>query len=39
MEWKNIMSLKHLVERKKDPDEFDKYPISELEKDYQAIIT
>lgn len=39
MEWNSVMSLKHQVEREKDPEGFDKYPISELERDYQAIIT
>lgn len=38
MKWESLMSLKHLVQREDDPEEFDKYPISELERDYQSII-
>lgn len=39
MEWKKLISLCRLAEKPKEPSDFDKYPISELEKDYQAIIS
>ena len=39
MEWKRLLSFKTHVEREKEPEEFLRYPISELEKDYKAIIS
>lgn len=39
MEWKKLLSLERQVEKDPEPEEFKKYPISEVEKDYQAIIS
>lgn len=39
MEWKKLLSFETQVEKEKEPDDFEKYPISELEKDYKAIIS
>lgn len=39
MEWEKLLSLKRQAEKEKEPVEFEKYPISELEKDYQSIIS
>ena len=39
MEWEKLLSLKRQVEKDPEPGDFGKYPISELEKDYQAIIS
>lgn len=39
MKWEELLSLKRQVEKELEPEEFEKYPISELEKDYQAIIS
>lgn len=39
MEWDTLLSLERQVEKEPEPKEFEKYPISELEKDYQAIIS
>lgn len=39
MEWKTLLSLQTQAEREKEPDEFKRYPISDLEKDYKAIVS
>lgn len=39
MEWNKLLSLETQVERESEPKEFEKYPISDLEKDYKAIIS
>lgn len=39
MEWETLISLKKQVERESEPKEFEQYPIPELEKDYQSIIS
>lgn len=39
MEWSRLLSEKRQVEKEKEPNDFIKYPISEFEKDYQAIIS
>lgn len=39
MEWKNLLSLERQVAKEKEPPQFDRYPIDEVEKDYQAIIS
>ena len=39
MEWEKLLSLKRQVEKEKEADSFNKYPSSELEKDYQEIIS
>lgn len=39
MNWEELLSLKRQVEKEAEPDDFGKYPISELEKDYQSIIS
>ena len=39
MDWKKLLSSQTQVEREKEPDYFNKYPISDLEKDYKAIIS
>lgn len=39
MEWEELLSVERQVEKEKEPNEFKNYPISELEKDYQSIIS
>ena len=39
MDWENLLSVERLAEPEREPEAFDKYPINEFEKDYQAIIT
>lgn len=39
MEWSTLLSLKTQVPREPEPEEFNKYPISDLEKDYKAIVS
>lgn len=39
MEWKKLLVLETQVQREEEPEDFLKYPISNLEKDYQAIIS
>lgn len=39
MEWKKLLVLETQVQREEEPEDFAKYPISNLEKDYQAIIS
>ncbi len=39
MDWKKLLSLQTQVKREKEPEYFKKYPISDLEKDYKAIIS
>lgn len=39
MEWKKLLSLQTQVLRENEPEEFKKYPISDLEKDYKAIVS
>lgn len=39
MEWKTLLSSQTQAEREKEPDDFKKYPISDLEKDYKAIVS
>lgn len=39
MEWKTLLSSQTQVTREKGPEEFSKYPISDLEKDYKAIVS
>lgn len=39
MEWKNLLSLERQVGKEKEPLQFERYPIDEVEKDYQAIIS
>ncbi len=39
MDWKKLLSLQTQVKREKEPEYFNKYPISDLEKDYKAIIS
>lgn len=39
MEWNKLLSLECQVEKEQEPKDFEKYPISDLEKDYQAIIS
>lgn len=39
MEWKKLLSLERQVAKEKEPSQFDRYPIDEVEKDYQAIIS
>ena len=39
MEWKSLLSLERQVEKEKEPPQFERYPIDEVEKDYQAIIS
>lgn len=39
MNWENLLSFKTQVPREPEPTEFEKYPISDQEKDYQEIIS
>lgn len=39
MNWNELLSLETQVEREKEPETFEKYPISDLEKDYKSIIS
>lgn len=39
MDWKKLLSSQTQVEKEKEPEYFKKYPISDLEKDYKAIIS
>lgn len=39
MNWKKLLSSQTQVEREKEPEYFSKYPISDLEKDYKAIVS
>lgn len=39
MEWNKLLSLQTQVPREEEPKEFGKYPISDLEKDYKAIVS
>lgn len=34
MEWEKLLSMKRQEEKEKEPADFEKYPIDELEKDY-----
>lgn len=39
MEWGNLLSFETQAIREDEPNDFGKYPISDLEKDYQSIIS
>ncbi len=39
MEWRKLLSLQTQVSREEEPGDFKKYPISDLEKDYKAIVS
>lgn len=39
MEWEKLLSLDTQIEKEDEPEEFLKYPINGLEKDYQAIVS
>ncbi len=39
MEWDKLLALNMQVEREEEPRDFEKYPISDLEKDYKSIIS
>ncbi|MFA9378365.1 MAG: deoxyguanosinetriphosphate triphosphohydrolase [Lachnotalea sp.] len=39
MEWNRLLSLETQIKKEEEPKEFSDYPISDLEKDYQAIIS
>lgn len=39
MDWEKLLSSQTQVEKEKKPEYFSKYPISDLEKDYKAIIS
>lgn len=39
MNWEQLLSAETQVRRETEPEEFAKYPISDLEKDYKAIIS
>ena len=39
MEWNQLLSLETQIDRPEEPEKFNKYPISDLEKDYQSIIS
>ena len=39
MEWKHLLSLERQVEKEKDSPQFERYPIDEVEKDFQEIIS
>lgn len=39
MDWTKLLSLNTQVEREQEPDIFIRYPISDLEKDYESIIS
>ena len=39
MEWERLLSVERLAEPEREPEAFDRYPINEFEKDYQAIVT
>lgn len=39
MNWEKLLSSQTQVEKEKEPEYFSKYPISDLEKDYKAIIS
>lgn len=39
MEWNKLLSLSTQIEKEEEPKEFSDYPISDLEKDYKAIIS
>ena len=39
MEWKNLLSSKTQIERKEPPEKFLEYPISDIEIDYEQIIS
>lgn len=39
MNWQKLLSSQTQVDREKEPNEFSKYPISDLEKDYKAIVS
>lgn len=39
MKWEQLLSLHTQAEREKEPKEFKRYPLSDLEKDYKAVIS
>lgn len=39
MNWEKLLSLDTQIEKEEEPDVFQDYPVSELEKDYQSIIS
>lgn len=39
MEWKELLSMDRQVEKEVEPTQFERYPIGEVEKDYQEIIS
>lgn len=39
MEWDKLLAFNMQVEREEEPRDFEKYPISDLEKDYKSIIS
>ena len=39
MNWKQLLSAETQVPREIEPEEFAKYPMDDLEKDYKAIIS
>lgn len=39
MEWDKLLALNTQVDREEEPRDFEKYPISDLEKDYKSIIS
>ena len=39
MKWEQLLSDTTQVERESEPEEFAKYPMNDLEKDYKAIIS
>ncbi|MCM1189930.1 MAG: deoxyguanosinetriphosphate triphosphohydrolase [bacterium] len=39
MDWKTLLSSQTQVKREEEPKDFGKYPISDLEKDYKAIVS
>ena len=39
MNWEKLLSAETQVPREEEPEEFGKYPMSDLEKDYKAIIS
>lgn len=38
MEWNHLLSLERPVEKESEPTEFERYPISELEKDSRELL-
>lgn len=39
MKWEKLLSLERQVAKEKEPPQFERYPIDEVEKDYQEIIS